>query len=675
MPAVDLLAEERNSPLVIIAPELLREFPAMNASQREIVAHDQGALLVIAGPGSGKTYSLVLRTLNLLLQGKALPRELVLCTFTEKAAFELQDRLASAARKVGYSGDLTELRVGTIHGICNRILTEHRHRSPLGHSYESLDELEQLLFLFDHFNDVLGDDPSVPYLGRWATKWGAIEGMRDYFNKVAEELVDVEALASSTDPFPRNLGLAYQNYQTALFSNNRVDFAHQQKLVHQLLMDTDIRERITTAIRYVMVDEYQDTNYVQEQVLIRLASATGNLAAIGDEDQSLYRFRGATVRNILEFPDRFPGARVIKLTTNYRSHEKIVRAYDHWMASADWSNPAGAPFRYDKTIEPDPNSTHPEYPAVFAIWGKDAKDEAERFADLVVYLKAQNIISDYSQVALLLHSVRIERSGPYIAALDAKGIPAFCPRARAFFDNDEIRLMVACFAILFGWHGDGRGQLRGPALQNLANYVDECIVALGRSYPAPHPIAWLLQDFTRAIEDLRETQALDMRPADYFYRFLALKPFSDLVADENRAHNLAVLSQLLNAFQSYYHYTVVTHRNRDFLRLHLFNSFLRLLYDGGINEFEDPNEPFPKGYVQVMTIHQAKGLEFPVVVVGSLDTQLSSPKRIDRDLQPFYHRPPFEPENRITLFDRMRLHYVAFSRPQRTPGFEYRRAP
>ena len=97
----------------------------------------------------------------------------------------------------------------------------------------------------------------------------------------------------------------------------------------------------------------------------------------------------------------------------------------------------------------------------------------------------------------------------------------------------------------------------------------------------------------------------------------------------------------------------------------MFNSFLRLLYDGGINEYEDPDHPFPRGYVQVMTIHQAKGLEFPVVMVGSLHKQLSSPKGVDRDLSPFYHRPPFEPENRITQFDRMRLHYVAFSRPQK----------
>src|SRR5205814_2593750 len=133
------------------------------------------------------------------------------------------------------------------------------------------------------------------------------------------------------------------------------------------------------------------------------------------------------------------------------------------------------------------------------------------------------------------------------------------------------------------------------------------------------------------------------------------EPFATFLENENRARNLAIFSQLLNAFQQYYHYAVITYRNREPLRFHLFNSFFRLLHEGGINEYEDPEQPLPKGYVQIMTIHQAKGLEFPVVVVGSLDKQLSTGKQIDRDLQSFYHRPPFEPENRSTTFDRMRL--------------------
>jgi len=647
-----------------IAPLIFEHYPDLNAAQRDVVAHTDGPLLVIAGPGSGKTYSIILRALNLLLLHKASPKEIVLCTFTEKATFEMRDRLMAAAQKVGFRGDLSELRVSTIHGLCNSILMRHRHRTKLGNSYETLDELTQLLFIFDNFEEIIGRAEGGLYLDQWKSRWTAIEGARGYFDKITEERVDLECVSSSAKPFLKKIAAAYRAYEKTLFENNRTDFAHLQSIVYDLLLNSEHLNALAKEIRYVLVDEYQDTNYIQEQLLLLLTKPTGNLCVVGDEDQSLYRFRGATVRNILEFPQHFPGCPVIRLTTNYRSHRSIVERYDRWMASADWVNPHGVSFRFDKTIEADPNGEHPDYPAVIAIWGQNKRDEADRFANLVDCLKSSKVIEDYSQVALLLHSVREEHSGPYLAALDSRGIPAFCPRARAYFDNDEIRLMVACFAVLLGWYGQGRGEVSG-AVAELGRYVDQGIVELGQRYSLPHPLAQALQTWVGEIAALGQGETLDQRPADFFYRLLALDPFASSVKNENAVRNLAIFSQLLNVFQSYYHYTVVTYGNREYLRFHLFNSFLRLLHEGGINEYEDPDQPFPKGYVQVMTIHQAKGLEFPVVVVGSLSTQLSSPKKIDRDLGPFYHRPPFEPQNRITLFDRMRLHYVAFSRPQK----------
>ena len=648
-----------------IVPALLAAYPDLSEPQRDIIGHDEGPLLVIAGPGSGKTYSLVLRTVNLLLLGKAEPSEIIVTTFTEKAAFEIRDRTSAAASKLGYKGDLFELRTGTIHGICNRIVQENRYLTPLGNNYGTLDDLDQLLFLYEQFDDVVGRDAPQPYLGKWGTKWRAISGLRDYFNKITEELLDPDDLAKGDEPFLTILGTAYARYRSALFENNQVDFAHQQSLVVDLLEEPEVRDRIVSGIKYLMVDEYQDTNYVQEQLLERLSSATGNLCVVGDEDQSLYRFRGATVRNILEFSQHHPAAEVIKLTTNYRSHRKIVSAYDRWMTSANWTNPDGPSFRSDKTITPNDGAEHPDYPAVFAIWGRGPADEAQRFADFMAYLKESGVIDDFNQVALLLHSVQERHSGPYIEALRARGIPAFCPRARAFFDNEEIRLMVACFAIIFGWYGDGRGEIRGRSLNALARYIDGAIVDLARLHAPPNPLGAAVRRMSEEIEALGPEDTLDLQSADYVYQLLALPPFADAVADENRARNLAVLSQLINAFQNYYHYTVVTGRNKIWLRRHLFNSFLRLLHDGGINEYEDPDQPFPNGYVQIMTIHQAKGLEFPVVVVGSLDVVLSTAKEVDRTLGHLYRRPPFEPVDRITDFDRMRLHYVAFSRAEK----------
>jgi DNA helicase-2/ATP-dependent DNA helicase PcrA len=649
-----------------VHPSLSSAFPeiARNSGQAEAIGTTAGPVLIIAGPGSGKTFALVLRTMNLLLNG-AQPAEILLSTFTEKAAYELRDRVASAARKVNYSGDLSDLRVGTIHGLCNDYLLRYRHRTRLGNAYTVLDDLTQQLFVNDHGKEILGDpDAAGLYLGKWKTKWRAISGVLEFFNKMAEELVDPNAVAASTDPFTAAVGRSYLAYAKTCEEENVIDFAHLQVEFLKLLDDPTVGDAIASSVKYVMVDEYQDTNYVQERLLFRLADPLNNICVVGDEDQALYRFRGATVRNILEFPDRFPDTKRVTLSINYRSHKRIIEAYDRWMASWDWSNPGGSDFRFPKTIEPEPQGHFPNYPAVFAIYGQSRADEAGRFADMVAYLKDSGVIDDYSQIALLLHSVRLDHSGSYIDALAEKGIPAFCPRARGFFENEEIRLMIGCLALILGWHGEQRGEPYGRALIDLADYVDHAIIELARQ-TARTPLADRVQALRADVAGLEEGQSLDRRAADFFYQLVAEEPFHSAVRDENRARNLAILSQLLNTFQAYYHFTVITHRNRDWLPRQFFGSFLRLLHEGGINEYEDPDQPFPPGYVQIMTIHQSKGLEFPVVAVDSLAAQMSTAKATDRVLGSYYHRPPFEPADRITGFDRMRQHYVAFSRAEK----------
>ena len=417
---------------------------------------------------------------------------MLLCTFTEKAAFEMRDRLAAAARKVGYAGDLSQLVVSTIHGLCNRLLTRHRHRTALGHNYETLDELTQLLFIFEHFDEIVGPRSDDLYLARWKTRWTAIQGARRYCDKITEELIDPHDLARSGEPSLEAVGAACERYEDALLRENRVDFAHLQRYVYDLLEDPARAGGVWPGSPHLLVDEYQDTNYIQEQLLLRLAGPERNLCVVGDEDQSLYRFRGATVRNILEFRQRVGGPPPVKLTTNYRSHREIVERYDKWMASADWSNRSAGSFRYDKKVVANPEADHAEYPAVISVWGAERRDEAERFADLVAFLKQNGVIADYSQAALLLHSVREEHSGAYLEALQAKGIPVFCPRARAFFEIPEIRDLVACYAVLFGWHGDARGQIWG-AVKQLADYVDDALVRLGRRSGAAAPLAEALR--------------------------------------------------------------------------------------------------------------------------------------------------------------------------------------
>lgn len=277
-----------------IRPRLLAAFPELEANEAQMrtVGHSEGPLLIIAGPGSGKTQVLVWRTLNLLLTGKATPGEILVCTFTEKAAYELRDRISSDAKKVGYTGDLSDLLVGTIHGLCNRFLLKYRHRTRLLAGYDTLDDLTQQLFLNDHFAEIIGPpDENERYLGHWSTKWGAIENLIPYLNKIAEELVDPARLLGAVDAFTAEVGRAYFAYVEQLLATNAIDFAHLQTEFLHLLEQPDIGEAITGRIKYVMVDEYQDTNFVQEEIVLRLARPQMNVAVVGDEDQALYRFR------------------------------------------------------------------------------------------------------------------------------------------------------------------------------------------------------------------------------------------------------------------------------------------------------------------------------------------------------------------------------------------------
>jgi len=649
--------------------EIIKQhYPQLNAQQEKAISTTEGPLLIIAGPGSGKTFVLVLRALNILLQEKCEPKELVLCTFTEKAAFELRDRIWQAARNIGNPIDLSQLKVGTIHSISNDYISQFKLYSEWGNNPEVLDELTQKLFLYEQFDEIIQPNEfDGKYLGRWSTKWSAINYITPYLDKITEELIDLEQLLNAGDPFITQLAQVYQSYIEKLKEFNRLDFAHQQKIFYDLLNHTEPSSTIQENVKYVMVDEYQDTNYIQERLMLTLATPQNNICVVGDDDQSLYRFRGATVRNILEFPQHFSECDQVILETNYRSHKSIIDSYNTYMSSFDWEDPElSRLFRYPKKIQEDKEVEHGSYPSVFRVYGASPKDEGERVADIIHFLKDQNVISDYNQVAILLHSVRENHSAHYITALRQKEIPVFVPRARNYFSNPEIKMLVACYAIILNWINENRGSLHGHSLRNLTDYVEDSFLTLARAgVTGNHPLAVYIREKRAQIQGLTQSETLDERLTDYFYELIAFSPLNSYMTEENSARNMATFSELLAIFQNYYDYYVLTSKNKSVIQLHFFNSYLRFLYEGGVNEYEDPDQPFPSGYVQMMTIHQAKGLEFPVVIVGSLDKKISSQKYVDRDLHPYYHRSLYEPMDRITGFDRMRLHYVAFSRPQK----------
>ena len=415
-----------------IAPAINRLHPELDSRQREVIAHAEGPLLVIAGPGAGKTHSVALRAVNLLLEGHCPPGELVICTFGRDTALELRRRFVQAAVACRVRGSLSRVRVSTIHGLCRRILAAHPETAGLRPGYRFLDEQEQRLLMQQEFHLVLGPDRDILTRRGWREgAHGATEAAR-YFDRICDELIAPDILAGSERPFLAALGRSCRRYRQLLRDRNLVDFAHLQVWAERVLQNDDVAARASDAIRHLMVDEFQDTSRVQMLILQRLAAAHGNIAVVGDDDQSIYRFRGASVANLLEFPGRFPGCRVLGLTINYRSHRDIVSACGRWMdTAADWTGPdgVGRPLRYAKDIVPHAPETHAEYPAVISVQGQDPRDEVRQLADLLRFMKHSGVIRSYGQAALLLHSVKDAVSGPYLDGLESAGIPARCEPA------------------------------------------------------------------------------------------------------------------------------------------------------------------------------------------------------------------------------------------------------
>jgi len=625
--------------------------PSLNENQLDAITSTDGPVLIIAGPGTGKTLTLVVRTLYLLISGKAKPEEIILTTFTEKAAFELRDRVSQLALKLDFKGQLHLLKVGTIHSLCNEFIGKFLSHTQLRKGYTLVNELTQKFFLYEYFDEIV-KSCNKEYLGKWKSKWKTIEELIPYLNKITEEMIEPDKLQNSGTSFLMELAECYERYQKKLFETNRVDFAHLQKIFYDLLCDRDLYPKIKQTIKYIMIDEYQDTNYIQEQIFIKLASPENNICVVGDEDQSLYRFRGATVRNILEFPNHFDYCRKIKLTINYRSHKEIIDRCNKFINSIEWGR-----FRYPKNIRPNPEGEFPNYPSVFCIRGVNEKDEALRLVRLLKFLKENKIIQDWSDVALILKSVRLDHSQHYINALKDNNIPYFAPRAKTYFENEEIKMMMACYAIIFGFYSSE--ELDN---YNYKPYIEDAIMLLFEN--CNQLLRIYLQKKVEQIERLVEG-SLDITILDYFYQLLAYKPFSLFLDDQNKAYNLSIFSRLISIFQSYYDISLVTADNKNFIKFYLFRSFFNFLLKSGVDEYEDPDNPIPKGSVQIMTIHQSKGLEFPVVIVDSLHRDFIVQKQVDRDLLPFSKRGAFEPEKQLTEFDRLRNYYVAFTRAQK----------
>ena len=616
---------------------LQRQFSRMNDRQQQAVFHTDGALLLLAGAGSGKTTVLVNRVAQIIRYGRAyhaetMPDELSdedwqlllrcargevpvddhiaeLCavdacpawrilaiTFTNKAAGELKERLT---KMLGEDGG--EVMASTFHSFCARIL--RREGEQLGYTshftiYDTDDSrrlMKECMKALNIEEKVLGHKAILNELGR----------AKDSLLSPAE----FEAQAGS-DFRKKKIAACYKMYQDRLAQADAMDFDDLLYQTVRLFQQfPEILQRYQKRYRYIMVDEYQDTNHAQYQLISLLAAGHGNLCVVGDDDQSIYKFRGATIENILNFENEFTDCAVIRLEQNYRSTSHILDAANAVIAKNQ--------NRKGKTLWTQNGAGEP-----IAWYTLDNEDEEGRLiADTILEGVSQG--RSYSDFAVLYRANA--QSNAVERALVKSGVPYRIIGGHRFFDTREVRDAMAYLRVINNPEdsvslrriiNEPKRGIGDTTMDNAAAIADGLGVSLyevllhAADYPTISRAAGKIQQFTAMMEELRAQNAEeDCQVSELYAHMLELTGYRAMweQAGETEAGRVDNLNELASSLKDY-------ERNSDeeFPRLYGFLEEAALMTD--VDNYDAGADT-----VIMMTIHAAKGLEFPVVFLPGME--------------------------------------------------------
>ena len=659
-----------------------------NKAQKEAINSTEGPLLIIAGPGTGKTFTLVKRAVYLIQECGVKPEQIMMATFTEKAAKELITRITNELSARNISVNINEMYIGTFHSICLRIIKEHLEFTRLKKNYRLIDAFEQKYLVYKNFHKRFNSVEGIDELFK-GNFWGKADAICGYVNQLAEEMVDCKKMQLDSDSKIKTLGKVFEAYQKMLEEEDLIDFSTIQTECYKLLVDNEsVLNELRNQIKYLMIDEYQDTNYIQEKLVFLLGKEYQNICVVGDDDQGLYRFRGATIRNILEFPEKFEKGKCkkIALTTNYRSNSDIVDFYNKWMLTTSgsdfdfsWDN-----YRYDKTIVPH-EKTKIQSSAVIKLSSKDNEDEwHKKIFEFIKELKDSGRVTDYNQIAFLFNSVKNNKVRQLADYLENNHISVYSPRSDMFFERDEIKMALGCLMLMFPKYVEKLekkefkyldGQSKKDKKEIHRKYYMDCC-SLVKGYVSKTENKKLLQFIKKyGMKHYSLKKTTDYAYSGLLYKLFQHEPFkkiletdmSEGVVDVRPSRNLAMLTQIIGKFEHLYNIDVLSGRRIENDTEILFNNYLKGLYDEGIYEYEDESEYAPSGCVSFLTIHQSKGMEFPIVFVGSLEKcprNRNNQQFLLKIEEKYFNRSAYEPDDKKKFFDFWRLYYTAFSRAQ-----------
>jgi DNA helicase II / ATP-dependent DNA helicase PcrA len=582
--------------------------------QREAVVHRGGPLLVVAGAGSGKTRVLTRRIAHLLATGDAPPWGVLAITFTNKAADEMRRRVAEL---VGPRGE--RMWVSTFHSSCLRILRSHAERlgyRPAFTVYDDTDTRRLIEMIVAEF----GLD----------TKRLPPRAVAAVIGQAKAELIDFETFRETArqepDPFQRRIADVYAEYQQRLLAANALDFDDLLMVTANLLQACDdVREAYQERFKHILVDEFQDTNRAQNEIIQLLGQAHGNVCVVGDSDQSVYKWRGADIRNILDFERAFPSATTIVLEQNFRSTQTILS-----VANAVIANNLGRPSKQLFTVGDagDP---------ILRYRAEDERDEASWVSGEILRLRAEESLA-WGDVAVFY------RTNAQSRALEDSfvftGIPYKVIGGAKFYDRREVKDVLAYIRVL----ANPDDEVSARRIVNVPKRgIGETSVARLAAWAQVNRVSFS-EAIDRAEEAgltgkaLRGTQQLSVtldqlrplvstvNPAD-FVQLVADRTgyMAELVAEhtheaDGRIENIAELGSVAGEFED-----VVG-----------FLETVALVSDADELDADGTR-------VSLMTLHTAKGLEFPAVFVVGLEDgifpharSLSEPAELEEERRLFY---------------------------------------
>lgn len=612
--------------------QLARE---LNPPQLEAVTQTEGPLLVYAGAGSGKTRVITYRIAHILESRAVAPWRVLAVTFTNKAAGEMRERLG----KLVGTGAARDLWIATFHATGAKLLRRYGERLGLRKDFAIYDDGDQRVVMRRVYEELKIDDRAL----KPAVVLGEID-------RAKQEVLAPEDLANrAKTAFDLKVAQAYASYERRLAANNAVDFGDLLARVVKLLEgDAAVRAELQSRFQYLLVDEFQDTNAAQYRILRALTNERRNICVVGDDDQAIYRWRGADVRNIQFFKRDFPNARVVKLEQNYRSTRRILRA-------------ANAVISRSTTREPKVLFTQQgEGPVIEVLRCEDERDEARQIAVRVRAALARGTPAKEVAVFYRIHA----QSRPIEEAMRAHDIPYAIVGGVRFYERAEVKDLLAYLRLMLNPNDDVSllrvvntpprkiGKTTLDRLEAHAGAKQTTLWKLFASgdYPADvGPAARKsLAAFYKLVTDLRKRAAAmlehpselaEMVYTDTGYRALLDDPNDP--DNEGRRENVAELVGSMIAYEKEEPEPSLTH------------------YLERVSLSEETASAEGGERVSLMSVHSAKGLEFQTVFIAGLEDGMFPYKGMDLGADP------------DEMEEERRLAYVAITRARVQLGVCY----